>query len=207
MTARQIAKPQPPNTNADKLSYLITNGVEHAANLAIDSLSQDDAQTDGRHGVESRNPCSFTVEKDSAQQFRRESGIPWPIQRYLVFLLDLVARVGKPLREIAIICEKKQTFGLCVQPPDVEQPGEFCRQQIENSVVHVRISPRRDESGGLVQYNGQRRGNMNEFAIHLDVVARVRLCAKVSAGFTVDGDPTCRDQFVAMPARSDTRSG
>ena len=50
-------------------------------------------------------------------------------------------------------------------------------------------------------------GNVNKFAIHLDVVARVGLRAEVSAGFTVDSDPARRDQFVAMPARSETRSG
>ena len=48
---------------------------------------------------------------------------------------------------------------------------------------------------------------MNKFAIHLDVVARVGLGAKVSAGFTVDGDPARRYQFVTMPTRSKTRRG
>ena len=33
------------------------------------------------------------------------------------------------------------------------------------------------------------------------------LRADVSAGLTVDSDPARRDQFIAMPTRSDTRSG
>jgi len=33
------------------------------------------------------------------------------------------------------------------------------------------------------------------------------LRAEVSAGFTVDRDPARLDQFIAMPTRSDTRSG
>jgi hypothetical protein len=48
---------------------------------------------------------------------------------------------------------------------------------------------------------------VNKFAIHLDVVALAGLGAEVSAGFTVDSDPARRDQFIAMPTRSDTRSG
>jgi hypothetical protein len=96
---------------------------------------------------------------------------------------------------------------LCVQAPNVEQPREFCRQQIKNSITHVPISPGGNESGGLVQHDGQWRRDVNKFAIHLDVVAPAGLRTEVSAGFTVDSDPARRDQFIAMPTRSDTRSG
>jgi|SRR5262249_13596452 hypothetical protein len=97
MTAREVAKPEFADSNSDKIFNVISNSFEHAANLPIDSLLQHNPQTSWRHGVESRNPCSLTVEKDSAQQFRRERGIPWPIQGHFVFLLDLITRMGKPL--------------------------------------------------------------------------------------------------------------
>jgi hypothetical protein len=58
-----------------------------------------------------------------------------------------------------------------------------------------------------VQHDGERRRDVNKFAIHLDVVAAARLRAEVGAGFTVDSDPARGDQFIAMPARSDTGSG
>jgi hypothetical protein len=90
MTARQVAKPKISDANANEIFDAITNGFEHTANLAIDSLSQDNAQADGRHGVESRNPCSVTVEKNSAQQFRRECWVPWALQCHFVFLLNFV---------------------------------------------------------------------------------------------------------------------
>jgi len=67
MTARQIAKPKISDADANEFFNAITNGFEHTANLAIDSLSQDNAQADGRHGVESRDLCSLNVEKNSAQ--------------------------------------------------------------------------------------------------------------------------------------------
>ena len=78
---------------------------------------------------------------------------------------------GEALSEIAIICEKKQTFGLCVQTPDVEQPRKFCRKQIENCIADMQIFPGRNESGWLMQHDGERRGNVHKFAIYLDVVA------------------------------------
>jgi hypothetical protein len=48
MTARQVAKPKISDANANEIFDVITNGFEHTANLAIDSLSQDNAQADGR---------------------------------------------------------------------------------------------------------------------------------------------------------------
>jgi hypothetical protein len=207
MTARQIAKPKISDANANEFFNAITNGFKHTANLAIDSLSQDNAQPDGRHGVESRNLSSLTIEKNSAQQFRREFRVPRAIQCHFVFLFNFVTWMRQALCEISVICEKKQTFGFCVKASNVEQPRELCRQQIKNSIAHVRISPGRNESGGLVQHDGEWRRDMNKFAIHLDVVAPAGLRAEVSAGFTVDSDPARRDQFIAMPTRSDTRSG
>src|SRR4051794_1642942 len=128
MTARQVAKPKSSDANTNEIFDAITNGFEHTANLAIDSLSQDNAQLDGRHGVESRNSGSLTVQKNSAQQFRRKVGVPRAIQCHFVFLLNFVTWMRQALCEISVICEKKQTFSLCVQASNVEQPRELCWQ-------------------------------------------------------------------------------
>jgi len=71
----------------------------------------------------------------------------------------------------------------------------------------VRISPSGDESGRLMEHDGERRGNPNKFAIYFDVIATAGLRAEIRAGFTVDSDPPRRDQFIAIPARSDTSCG
>ena len=120
MTARQVAKPKISDANTDEIFHAITNGFEHTTNLAINSLSQDNAQADGRDGVESRNPCSLTVEKNSAQQLRRKFGVPRAIQCHFVFLLNFVTWMRQALCEISVVCEQKQTFGLCVQTSNVE---------------------------------------------------------------------------------------
>jgi hypothetical protein len=79
MSARQIGKPKISDSNPDKMFHVISDRFEHAANLPIDSLPQEHAQTRHRGGVESRDPCSLTIENNSAQQLRRERGIPRPI--------------------------------------------------------------------------------------------------------------------------------
>ena len=90
MTARQVAKPKVSNANTDESFHAVTDGFEHAANLAINSLLQDNAQADRRHAVEPRNSCSLTVEKNSAQQLRRKLAFPRPIQCHFVLLLNFV---------------------------------------------------------------------------------------------------------------------
>jgi hypothetical protein len=111
------------------------------------------------------------------------------------------------LCEAAVVCQEQQTFRFCVQPSNVEQLREFWWQQIKNSIVRPRISPGRNESCRLVQHDGEWRRNMDKFAIHFDVVASVGFCAEVGASLTVDSDSPRRDQFIALPARSETRSG
>ena len=47
--------------NVENFLHVMADLFEHPANLAIDSLSQDNAQAHRRQGVESRNPCSLAV--------------------------------------------------------------------------------------------------------------------------------------------------
>src|SRR5215472_8929322 len=148
MSARQIAKPKITNSSPDKVFHVVSDRFEHAANLAINSLPQHNAQTHRRHRVESRNRCWLTIEKNSVQQFRRERVVPRSIQRHLVFLLDFVPWMGETLGKLAVICEEKQALGLGIQTSNVEEPRKFCGQQIKNSVAHIRIFPRRNKSGG-----------------------------------------------------------
>ena len=122
MAARQIGKPKISDANAEKMFDAVANGFKHAANLPIDSLLQHNAQTRGRDWMKSRDSGSLAIQKNSPQQFWRERWVPRPIQRHLIFLVGLIARMSKPLRELAIICEKKQSLSLRVQPADIEKP-------------------------------------------------------------------------------------
>jgi hypothetical protein len=207
MPAWQIAEPKISDSNTEKMLDAVSNGFKHPANLAIYSLSQHNAQTRRRYGMKSRNFRPLAIEKNSAQQFRRERWIPRAIHRHLVFLLDLVTWVRKPLRQIAIICEKKQPFSLRVQAPNIEEMRKFFRKQIKDSIASVLIFPGRDESGGFMQHDGEYRSDVDKFAIDFDVITHIRLCAEVCADLTVDSDATGGDQFITMSPRTNTGSG
>jgi hypothetical protein len=112
MPARQIGKPKISYSNTAKAFDAISNGFEHPANLPIDSLPQHDAQTRWRDRVKALKFCALAIERNSAQQFVSTLRIPWPIQRDLIFLVDLEARVGESLRQFAVVRQKEQPFSL-----------------------------------------------------------------------------------------------
>src|SRR5438445_8681285 len=111
--------------------------------------------------MKTRDFGSLAIEKNSLLQFRRERLVPRLIQRHLIFLVGLITRVGKALRQFAIICEKKQTFSLRVQTPDVEEPGKFFGKQIKHSVARLLIFSGRNKSRGFMQHDGKRWSDAN----------------------------------------------
>jgi hypothetical protein len=67
MAARQITQANISDACAHEAFHFVTNLEKHAANLAINALPQDHAQSRRRDGMQSRNLCLLTVEKNSAQ--------------------------------------------------------------------------------------------------------------------------------------------
>src|SRR5215469_6431648 len=93
------------------------------------------------------------TQKNSLLQFSRERGIPRTIQCHFIFLLCLIARMGEPLGEFAVVCEKKEALGLRVEPANVEQTRKFWRQQVEDRVTSMLIFSGRNNAGWFVEDN------------------------------------------------------
>jgi hypothetical protein len=200
MPAWQIAKPKISDSNAEKIFDAVSDDLEHAPNLAIDSLPQDNAKARRRQGMNPRNFRALAIKNHAAQQLRSEHRVPRSIQRDLVLLVYLEAGVGEPLRQFAVICQKQQTFSLSIQTTDVEQAGKFFRYQIKDGISRVEILSSRNESSGLMQHDRKRWSDVNEFVINLYMIARPRLRAEVRANSAIDCDAACSDQLIAMPA-------
>lgn len=96
--------------------------------------------------------------------------------------------MSEPLSEIAVVREKNEAFGLRVETADVEKPGKFVGQKIEDGVTSVYIFSRRDKTHGFVQHDSEQRFGMNKLAMHFHVVARTRLRAEIRADLAVNGD-------------------
>ncbi len=129
--------------------------------------------------------------------------VPRLVEGYFILLLDLETRMRQALRQVAVVRENEQPFALRVEPPDIEEPWEMRGQQIENGIARVRIFSGRNESGRLVQHEVEPLLRSHHFAADLDVIGLVRLRAEIGHDATVDGHATGRDQFIAMPPRTD----
>src|SRR6476659_4362230 len=121
MTAGEIAQAQPANSDASKFLHVVTNLVKHPADLAVDTLPQDHMKTSWFNRLNLVHPGSLAIECHPPQQLWSERRIPRPIERDLVFLLDLVTRMSEALRQIAVVCENQKSLGLGVEPADVEK--------------------------------------------------------------------------------------
>jgi hypothetical protein len=176
--------------------HFVAERFKHAANLTIDSLTKNYAQSRRRTHAQLFDLRPLTIKHNSAQQFWSEVCIPGPIQSDLIFLVDLVTGMGELLRQIAVVGEKEQTLGLSVKPADIEEFRKLRGQEIKNHIPRVRIFSSRNEAGGLVQSDGERRFDADKAAIHFDVILRGGLRAEISADLSVDGDAPGGDEFV-----------
>jgi len=140
------------------------------------------------------------IERNSAFQFRSKRRIPWSVERDLIFLVHFETRMTELLRQFAVIRQKQQTLSLRVQTSDREEVGKFSWYEIKDGVTRVRILSSRNESGGFIQHDRQRRSGVNKLIIDFDVVARSWLRTEVCANFAIDCDAAGSDQFIAMPA-------
>jgi hypothetical protein len=98
MPARQVAEPKISDSNAEKPFDAVSDSLEHAPNLPIYSLPQDNAKTSRREGAKPRKFRALAIKKNPALQLWSERWIPRSIQRDLIFLVDLETGVRKPLR-------------------------------------------------------------------------------------------------------------
>jgi hypothetical protein len=98
MPVRQVAEPKISDSNAEKPVDTVSGSLEHASNLPVYSLPQDNAKTRRREGAKPRKFRALAIKKNPALQLWSERWIPRSIQRDLIFLFDLETGVGKPLR-------------------------------------------------------------------------------------------------------------
>jgi len=80
MTAWQIAQSKFSDPDAHEMFHFVTYRFEHSTNLAVDSLTQDHAQSLRCDGLETHDLGALAVEKNSAQQFWCERRVPRAIQ-------------------------------------------------------------------------------------------------------------------------------
>ena len=84
-----------------------SEALEHASDLAIDSLFEHDAKSRWRNLLRALGAGAFPIEKNATQKSLRQICRGGSIQDDFVFLFNLESRMRQALRKIAVIGEDK----------------------------------------------------------------------------------------------------
>ena len=96
---------------------------------------------------------------------------------HAVRLVDAVARVGDPVRELAVAGEQEQAAAVGVEPADGHQPGDV-GHQVAHGAAALRVAHRGEHAGGLVERQRDRGRQLGRDGRAVDV-----------DGVAVDVDP------------------
>ena len=208
MPSRQVAELKITDTRPDEpLHFVASDFPEHPSNLSVDSLTQNHADAYLADEQKLFDAGAFAIQHHAAEEPRRERRVPGFVEGDIVFFVDLVTRMRQALREIAVVREDEQAFGLRVEAADVEQAGELRRQQIEDRVAGVWIGSSGNVSSRLMQNEVEPQLRPNDLATDFDVIFVGRFGAEISDHAAIDGHTSSRDQFITMPTRTNTRGG
>jgi len=207
MSPRQVTQAQSTDAHSNELFDLVSQLVKHATNLPVNALTQDNPHPRHSNCLHLVHACALSIEHHPGQQFWGECGVPGTIERHFVFLFYFVARMRQALRQIAVVGENEESFGLGIEPADIEEARELGRQEIEDGVVRVGIGARRNETGRFVKDNIKPAFTANQLVPDFDVIALRRLRAEIGADTPVDCDAAIGDELVAMPPRTNPGGG
>src|SRR5215467_7974532 len=120
-----------------------------------------------------------------------------------------VPGMRQPVREIAVVGEQHQAFGLIVQPAHVVQPFLPVAEEVADRPPAPVVRHRGEHPGGLVERQvHQVLAGWDAQAIHPDdLVVRIDPGAVAADGLAVDLDPPFGDQLLAVPAAAQARGG
>jgi len=129
----------------------VTDGVAHAAHLAIASLVDHDAEhARGDGGDTGRRRHLATVQDDSLPKTAQSSGPRDPADLNEILLFYAEPRMSEQLSELAVICEKKETFCLLVEPPD-RKHARLRRDEVQDRRSPLGVVSSSDHTGGFVE--------------------------------------------------------
>ena len=119
-----------------------------------------------------------------------------------------VSGMGQLQRELAVVGQEEQTFGLQIETPHRKQIVPFHRQQIENGVAAGLVLAAADVAGGFVQGYVEFSPGLDRASIDRDdMLRRVHLGAEFLNDASIYADASGNDDFLTRAPGRDTRLG
>jgi hypothetical protein len=195
--------PQSLDRNPDRLHHP-ADDVEralvddHLEDQSLIALPQDaEFARDDRAALD-RHPVAYPLENRVARPGQRQD---------VVFLVEAVSRVHDAVRDIAVVGEEEQPFGVAVEPADRKHALRDMDQVHHRSPVPL-VLHRRDVAARFIQQQVAGALLAELPAVDTDHGAvRIGFESKLRDHDAVDGDPSGRDQFFRRPAGADSAGG
>ena len=128
-------------------------------------------------------------------------GRPTVVQLGHVRLLDAVARVCQPMRELTVVREQEHTGRAGVESTHGHDTRRT-RHELDDGRPTLRVARGGDDARRLVQQDVRELLLRDTRPVHLDHVARLDERVQLP-GRAVDGDAAGLDQLVGLPPRGD----
>src|SRR5579875_1211998 len=153
--ARQVAELERAVSEADEPRHREAHMRHHLADLAIAPFAQRDRQphvarmllafVDGMDRA-----VSDAVDRDTVLECFEPLGIDDAVDAHLVAPEPAIRRQLQAPRELAVIGQKQQAFGIEIEPADGNEARRALGQLVEDGLAAFLVAMRRDEPGGLV---------------------------------------------------------
>ena len=192
------------DADAHQPLHFITHLVHHQPDLPLDPLAQDDAQLalgGLRHRFHLR-PAADDVE--TAQQLFPVRRVEVFVERHLVLLVDLVARMREREREIAVVGQDEQPLAFAIEPADVEDAGPLGRQAVEDRAALELIARGHEKAARFVEQHVQRRLGADHPLADFHHILRRDLGGEILDHAAVDFDPPLPDERLHAAAGAET---
>jgi hypothetical protein len=190
----------------------VPHGFEHPANLAVAPFAYrhtEDAFDVAPLGFEQGHDGrlrSSAIEWYPVPQTREGTAIGATSHACFVSPFDTVAGMREPRRQIAVIGQEQQPFGVVVEATDRVHVLPDAPEKIENRSASLGIGSSADVAGGFVQEDvATPLDGLDPAPVHANVVqSGTGLRAHLRYGASVDRDTPLEDQFLGCSPGRDT---
>ena len=128
-------------------------------------------------------------------------------RQHVVFLFEPEFRMHHPVRQLAVVRQQQQPFGIAVKPADgIEALGRV--DEIHHGSALTLVARRRDVAAWFIEHDVAAALRPNHLAIDANGVRiGIGFAAKLGDDDAIHGDPAGDDHLLGDPARCDATRG
>jgi hypothetical protein len=154
----------------------------------------------GRESFDRNGACFPDFGKDSFFELAEDRVLEGVLGGNLIHLFDAVAGVGERLRELAVIAQDEESFGIQIKASHVCEMMKSRRKEFVDGGAVVLIVAGADQAGGFVHDDGLNFERFDAFAASFDEVTGLDPVTGIKADLTIDDDFAIKDEGIATTA-------